>query len=171
MIYLKKFENLESEFCVYVFLDPSKPGKYEYGEYSFDFEPIYVGKGRSNRPKNHLYKFKNGKTYFYNKLKKIVGSGVSPLWIIVKNKLKEDDAFKEEIRIISLIGRKKNGGTLYNLTDGGEGQTGLIHREESKIKTSNSLKNNTEWLAKMASKEHREKLSKSLMGHEGFGKF
>lgn len=109
MIYLKKFENLEdNEFCVYVFLDPSKPGDYKYGEYSFDFEPIYVGKGKSTRPKNHLYKFKNGKTYFYNKLKKIVGSGVEPLWVIVKNKLTETEAFSEEIRLISII-RKKMG--------------------------------------------------------------
>jgi len=169
-MFLKKFENFDNNFCVYIFLNPSKPGEYKYDEYKFDFEPIYVGKGRSNRPKNHIYKFKNGRTYFYKKLINLVGSGYDPLWIIIRNNLTEKEAFDEEIRLIKLIGRKNTGGSLSNLTDGGEGQTGYKHREESKLKTSNSLKSNTEWVNKMKSKEHRDKLSKSLMGHEGYGK-
>jgi hypothetical protein len=168
---LKKFESFDdNNFCVYVFLNPSKPGEYTYGEYTFEFEPIYVGKGRSSRPKNHLYKFKNGKTYFYKKLSSLIGSGHEPMWIIVNNNLTEREAFDEEVKLIKLIGRKNSGGVLSNLTDGGEGQTGYNHREESKIKISNSLKNNKDWLDKMKSKEHRDKLSKSLMGHEGHGK-
>lgn len=164
------YENFNSDFCVYVFLNPSKPGIYKYDNLSFDFEPIYVGKGKINRPKNHLFRYKNGKSYFYNKLKKIVGEGNEPVWIIVKDGLSEREAFDEEIRIIKLIGRKSNGGTLTNLSHGGEGQTGYRHRDESKEKISNSLKNNKDWLEKMKSQEYRDKLSKSLMGHEGYGK-
>lgn len=167
---MKKFESFTNNFCVYVFLNPCNPGKFKYENLNFDFEPIYVGKGRLSRPKDHIRRFKNINTYFYNKLKKIVKSGFDPIWIILKADLTEIEAFYEEIRVISLIGRKKNGGTLYNSTDGGEGQTGLVHSEESKIKISNSLKNNKEWLYRMKSKEHRDNLSKSLMGHIGYGK-
>ena len=98
-MFLKKFENFDNNFCVYAFLNPSKPGEYKYDDYEFEFEPIYIGKGRSNRPKNHLYKFKNGKTYFYKKLINLVGSGHDPLWIIVKNNLTEKEAFDEEVKL------------------------------------------------------------------------
>lgn len=164
------FENFNDSFCVYVFLNPSKPGIYSYDDLTFNFEPIYVGKGRINRPKNHLFRYKNGNSYFYNKLKKIVGQGHDPVWLIVKDGLSEREAFDEEIRLIKLIGRKSNGGSLTNLSDGGEGQSGFKHRDESKEKISNTLKNNKEWIEKMKSKEYRDKLSKSLMGHEGYGK-
>jgi hypothetical protein len=43
-----------------------------------------------------------------------------------------------------------------------------IARSRSKI--SNTLKNNKQWVETMKSKEYRDKLSKSLMGHEGYGK-
>lgn len=165
------YENFQdTNFCVYVFLNPFKPGSYVYDELKFDYEPIYVGKGRINRPKNHLFRYKNGKSYFYNKLKKIVGQGYEPIWIIVKDGLSEVDAFIEEVRLIKLIGRKLNGGTLTNLSDGGEGQVGFKHSDDSKNKISNTLKNNKDWIEKMKSKEYRDKLSKSLMGHEGYGK-
>lgn len=168
---VKTFDSFSNfDFCVYIFLNPSKPGDYIYDDIKLNYAPIYVGKGKSSRPKNHTYKYRNGGTYFYNKLKNIVGLGYEPMWVIVKNNLSEIDAFKEEIRIISLIGRKSNGGLLYNLTDGGEGQSGFKHREESKLKTSLSLRSNNDWLLKMKSKEHSDSLSKSLKGHIGYGK-
>jgi hypothetical protein len=79
IIFYENFNNLN--FCVYVFLNPSKPGLYKYDNYTFEYEPIYVGKGKINRPKNHLFRYKNGKTYFYNKLKSIIGQGYEPIWI------------------------------------------------------------------------------------------
>ena len=36
-------------YYVYIFLDPRKPGMFEYGQHSFNYEPFYVGKGCKNR--------------------------------------------------------------------------------------------------------------------------
>ena len=39
----------DNKFYVYVYLDPRKPGSFKFGEYEFDYEPFYVGKGKKNR--------------------------------------------------------------------------------------------------------------------------
>ena len=38
-----------SRHYIYVFLDCFKPGNYEYGEFKFEFEPFYIGKGVDDR--------------------------------------------------------------------------------------------------------------------------
>lgn len=52
---MSKFKNI---FYVYVYLDPRKSGKYKYGEYDFDYEPFYVGKGCKERLYDHLWEIK-----------------------------------------------------------------------------------------------------------------
>lgn len=32
-------------YYTYVYLDPRRPGNYEYGNFLFAYEPFYVGKG------------------------------------------------------------------------------------------------------------------------------
>ena len=161
---------MENKFYIYIYFDNRKPGKFKYGDYQFDYEPIYIGKGTNDRVKKHLYTYKNSKTHFHNKLNLILKEGYKPLYKILIDNLLEKDAHNEEIRLIKIIGREINGGPLNNLTDGGEGQTGFRHSEESKIKTSNSLKNNTLFQEYMKSEEYRKKISNGLMGHEGYGK-
>lgn len=158
------------EYYIYVYFDTRKTGYYKFDDYIFEYEPIYIGKGIKNRIKRHLTLCKNSKTHFHNKLKLIINEGFEPKYEILKGNLTEEKALNEEIRLIKLIGREKDGGTLTNLTDGGEGQSGLIHKEESKLKTSNSLKNNKKFQEYMKTEEYSNKISNSLLGHEGYGK-
>jgi hypothetical protein len=117
---------------IYVFCDPRKPGKYEYGLYVFNFEPFYVGSGKDNRYKRHLDKSQlnlNYNTIKNGKLKHIIESGYNPLEyvVILINGLTEDIARSKEMEVVKEIGRINLGtGPLANLTDGGEGMSNHI---------------------------------------------
>ncbi len=161
---------MNEKYYVYVYMDPRIPGKFIFSDLEFEFQPIYVGKGTKDRVKRHLFLYKERKTHFHNKLALIIKEGYQPSYKIVKENLSEEESFKEERRIISIIGRQDNGGMLTNLTDGGDGQSGLKHKEESKTKISNSLKNNIEFQEYMKSEEFSKKISEGLIGHKGYGK-
>ncbi len=67
-----------NKFYVYIYLDPRKKGNFIYGEYEFNYEPFYVGKGSNNRCYNHLLKSNlNNKDNLFksNKIKKIIKLG------------------------------------------------------------------------------------------------
>jgi group I intron endonuclease len=133
-MYIRRFnEDLdELQYFVYCFLDTRKPGKYTFDDITFEYEPIYIGKGKGIRPKRHLTLYKSYNNRFYSKLSSMINSGVEPIYITIKDKLSEEDAFKYEKYFISLIGRIENGGTLTNLSDGGEGQSGFKFSDETK---------------------------------------
>ena len=63
--------NTINNFYLYVYLDPRKPGTYQYNNLSFNFEPIYIGKGKGNRDMYH-YKYYCDNEILQRKLKKIV---------------------------------------------------------------------------------------------------
>ena len=70
---------MNNTFYTYIYLDPRKPGKYEYGDYAFEYEPFYVGKGSNGQWLSHLKiaKNKNGlcrieNTFKHNKIKNIL---------------------------------------------------------------------------------------------------
>lgn len=107
---------------VYAYLDPRKPGNFIYGFYTFEFEPIYIGKGTRDRDKVHLTK-ENKNPFRFAKIKNIIAeTGNNPIIIHIQKNLTDTEAFKIEKELISLIGRKDNGtGCLTNLTEGGEG--------------------------------------------------
>ena len=110
--------------CVYVFLDNRKKGEYVYGDYKFDYEPIYVGKGSKYRISDHkrLSNIKNNS--FYVKYKDILNDTKEhPKYLIFKNNLSEEDSIKIEEQLIKKIGRlNTNEGPLTN-----EKSNGFIH--------------------------------------------
>lgn len=119
---------------VYIYCDPRKKGVFNYPgiDYTFNYEPFYVGEGKGYRYRRHLTnyeiewnynKIKNGK------IKKIIEDGFDLLKYIVfyKENLTKEDAGELEKKIIKKLGRINCGnGILANLTDGGEGWSGAV---------------------------------------------
>lgn len=124
-------------FYVYIFLDPRKPGKFEYDglDICFLYEPFYVGKGTRGRMNAHLSPLNLKKTdYKSNKLRKIISSGFNPIKYKLYENISNDTAIQIEIDIVSKIGRfDKNKGPLLNMTDAGEGMSGNISKLRKRI--------------------------------------
>ena len=75
---------MKSDYYVYTLCDPRKPGAYEYGEYKFEYEPFYVGKGKSNRCTAHLKESSlKVKSYKNNKIKTILNENLEILYGVV----------------------------------------------------------------------------------------
>jgi hypothetical protein len=154
-------------FYIYVYLDPRKPGNFEYNEYCFLYEPFYVGKGSSDRMYDHLKKselLKN--TFKSNKIKSILSSGHEPYIIkIVDNIIEEKLSYELEQEIVFNIGRiMTNNGPLVNLKEGGKGGlTGYIYSEEQlrqKSITSRRVQSCPKY------KELRKEIGKSIYKNE-----
>lgn len=156
----------KNDFYVYIYLDPRKPGEYIYEDLKFDHEPFYVGKGRDKRMFDHLYDQNTYNSYKINKINRIKMSKSTPIIMKIYDKLNENVAFEKEKETILKIGRLEKG-PLVNFSDGGEGQCGYKHREETKLKIGEGVKNSEKWQKSIKSEEHRKKLSDALMGHIG----
>ena len=98
---------------------------YTYAYLREDKTPYYVGKGRGKR--------------IYDKRRTIKAPTDKSRIIFLKKNLTEAEAFKHEVYMIFVLGRKDLGtGILRNLTNGGEGPSGAIRSEETKKKYSES---------------------------------
>ena len=123
---------------------------YTYAYLREDRTPYYIGKGKGNRAYRRRYK------------------GIKPpkdksRILILKQNLTEEEAFRHEVYMIAVFGRKDLGtGILHNRTDGGEGMSGWVPSEEWRIKQSQ----------RTFSKETRRKISESNKGdkHYLYGK-
>ena len=128
----------------------------EYYTYAFlreDKTPYYIGKGKGNR----CYK-RDGRTILPPKDKTRI--------IFLKQNLTEEEAFRHEIYMIDVLGRKNLGtGMLWNLTNGGEGTSGLIQTDERKINHSKLL------TGRNLTEEHKRKIAEGLKGKPNSGKF
>jgi hypothetical protein len=134
---------------------------YTYAYLRVDRTPYYIGKGKGNRISNR-------------KKRDIKPPKDKSRTIFLKQNLTEKEAFKHEIYMISVFGRKDLGtGILHNRTDGGDGASGAIKTLETKAKLSaaNKGKNNHNY-GKTHSPETREKQSAALKGenHYFYGK-
>ena len=104
----------------------------EYYTYAYlreDRTPYYVGKGKERR----IYLKGKGEVNPPKDKSRI---------IFLKQNLTEEEAFKHEIYMISIFGRKDLGtGILYNMTNGGDGCSGYIVSEEEKQKRRDRMNN------------------------------
>ena len=113
--------------------------------------PVYVGKGTNKR---FLVHFKRPHK-FGNWLRKRQDEGISPYPEINWN-LSEDEAFAKEKELIAKYGRVDlKTGTLFNLTDGGDGTSGMKLSQEARDKISAANRR------RKLSQEARDKLSAS----------
>jgi hypothetical protein len=91
---------------------------YTYAYLREDGTPYYIGKGSGDR------------CFIKGKSERISPPKDKSRIILLKQNLTEDEAFKHEIYMISILGRKDLGtGILRNLTNGGDGVSGYIPSE------------------------------------------
>ena len=111
---------------------------YTYAYLREDKPPYYIGKGKGRRISctNHRVAIPPEERRIY-----------------LKQNLTEEEAFRHEVYMIALYGRKDLGtGILVNMSDGGEGPTGNKWSEDRKKKLSETTKGrpkSEEWKALM----------------------
>ena len=136
-------------------------GFYTYAYLREDRTPYYIGKGQgrriSNRQKKDIKAPKDKSRIIY-----------------LKQNLTEEEAFKHEIYMIDVFGRKDLGtGILRNRTNGGEGSSGCIPSQETRRKRSEAMSGENHYnYGKNPSEETRKRMSDAHKGenNHNYGK-
>ena len=126
---------------------------YTYAYLREDRTPYYIGKG-------------SGKRIYCNTGRPCRKPKDKSRIIFLKQNLTEEEAFKHEIYMIDVFGRKDlKTGILLNKTNGGDGSSGVIVSEETRKKLSEKTKgkNNPNY-GKTHSKETKRKQSEARKG-------
>ena len=128
---------------------------YTYAYLRVDGTPYYIGKGCGNRC------FEKRKT----------GRRTPPdrsRILILKKNLTEEEAFKHEIYMIAVYGRKDNGtGILRNLTNGGEGASGRVNRTGFKLSLETRKKLSLAQKGRKKTEEWKRKIGDAQRGRPG----
>ena len=118
---------------------------YTYAYLREDGTPYYIGKGQGKR--------------IYSKSRIVHPPKDKSRIIYLKQNLTEEEAFRHEIYMISVLGRKDLGtGILHNMTDGGEGTSGAIISDETRRKIGEVSKNPSEETRRKMSEAHKGKI-------------
>lgn len=126
-------------YYIYVYLDTRKKGSYSFGDFHFEYEPFYIGKGTNDRCLTHL-RVANGSRKGKNnlivtKIKSILNDGFEPKIIKIIEDLTKDNYNSYEISTIKLIGKSCDDlGPLLNIMDGGDGGVTWIGEHHNKGK-------------------------------------
>jgi hypothetical protein len=126
-------------YYIYVYLDTRKKGSYSFGDFHFEYEPFYVGKGVNERYLTHL-RLANGSrkgknNLIVSKIKSILNDGFEPKIIKIIEGLVKENYDSYEISTIKLIGKCCDGsGPLLNTTNGGDGGITWIGEHHNKGK-------------------------------------
>ena len=99
---------------------------YVYGHYKPDGNIFYIGKGHGNR----ACQTSSRNNFWRNTVNK---HGTYHI-VLLHEHLSEDEAFNKEKEEIEFWGRRKDGGFLINLTDGGDGISGYVYTAEQSAK-------------------------------------
>ena len=120
-----------NEYYVYCYLDPTRPGKFQYDGLNicFLYEPFYIGKGKGNRITERLgnYELNSPRRVKHNpiknnKIKNILSTGINPYYFKLYENMSEIDSNKTESDIIENIGKiVSKDGPLANMSEGGHG--------------------------------------------------
>jgi hypothetical protein len=148
-------KNGSARFYVYVYWNPLKDGT----------PPFYVGKGQGFRARSHLCPSGgDGKNKYKEALvKEIRRAGMEPLITYEWCGNDEQEALLWERFLIELFGKRRNGGLLANLTDGGEGTSGFKLAPELVKRLADARRGKPKRFP--VSEETCRRLSASLKGH------
>jgi hypothetical protein len=126
---------------------------YTYAYLREDRTPYYIGKGKGYR--------------IYSTHRKVKLPKDKSRIIFLKQNLTEEEAFKHEIYMIAVFGRKDLGtGILRNLTDGGDGTSGFIVSNESRKKMGEASRKRQESMTPEQRSEATEQRSEAIRkGH------
>ena len=123
---------------------------YTYAYLREDKTPYYIGKGQGKR--------------IYSTNRRVNPPKDKSRIIYLKQNLTEDEAFRHEIYMIDVFGRKDLGtGILHNMTNGGDGVSNLSDETRKKMSELKKGENNPNY-GKIFSEEHRKKLSEARKG-------
>ena len=125
---------------------------YTYAYLREDKTPYYIGKGKGPR--------------IYSTSRRIKPPKDKSRIIFLKQNLTEEEAFRHEIYMIDVFGRKDLGtGILHNRTDGGDGASGTVISEETRKKLSEESKGEkNNFYGKTHSEETKRKQSEVKIG-------
>jgi hypothetical protein len=163
----------------YIYLDPRKPGNYSFETISFLYEPIYVGKGSSNRCYYHLENNSRiDNPIFRNKLNLLKKSHNMRDFIVIINFTENElDSYISETSLITEIGSNHitsvKDGTLVNVClenkpPSLKGKTykeiyGDRYVEEIEKRRKIQLKRGGYFGGKNHTQESKDKISKSMI--------
>lgn len=165
-------------YYTYVYLDPRKPGVYKYElsdneDITFNYEPFYIGKGKKNRDRYHLYLRTSSKThnkYLTFKIKKIIkDTGKNPIIQRCLNNVLEKEALNLEVKLIKHIGRKDlKTGSLCNHSDGGESNSNKIITDKARTHSGVFKKGMIPWnKGKKLPSISKEQIEKTVLKTKG----
>lgn len=148
-------------FYVYVYKDP-RPTKHQ--------QVVYVGKGTEERMYAHWRSKVHRNRGFGAFLALLRKMDLQPIIEKVADYKDEAEAFAEEMRLIALYGRRDlRTGTLFNLTDGGEGFSGVVRTDtwceniSAALSTSESVARNRQAaLRNWADSDYRARVTEAI---------
>lgn len=121
--------NSRTDNYVYAFLDPRKPGLWEFQGKTFNFQPFYIGRGIKNRMNGHMRPSSLLVPSLKNAvLNKIISENKSPIILKVFENLSFDESEEIETKMIDSFGRINiETGILTNMVGGGSlGRQGYV---------------------------------------------